>query len=188
MRGSPFLAPWANRLDEPAFYANGQRYAFDMDLGNVRGPTPMHGLLSRAEWEVIEVTADAGSAWATSRLEFYRHPLWMKQFPFAHAIEMTHRLKDGILEVHMRLRNLSAESMPVSIGFHPFLQLTGSKRHEWTLSIGARRQWLLDEKKIPTGATSPIEQFFPDPSAVPLRTRTSTTCSGISSETSRAEP
>src|SRR4051812_39059379 len=26
--GIPFLAPWANRLDEPAFYANGRKYAF----------------------------------------------------------------------------------------------------------------------------------------------------------------
>jgi aldose 1-epimerase len=39
----PFLAPWANRLDEQAFYANGKRYAFDMDLGNVRGAIPIHG-------------------------------------------------------------------------------------------------------------------------------------------------
>ena len=168
--GNPFLAPWANRLDELAFYANGRRYAFDIELGNVRGPTPIHGLLTRAEgWEVVELEADATSAWAVSRLEFFRYPLWMKQFPFAHTIEITHRLKDGVLEVHTRVLNQSVESMPVSIGFHPFLQLTGSKRHEWTLSIGARRQWLLDEKKIPTGATSPIEQFFPDPPAVPLR-------------------
>src|SRR5215831_8779845 len=32
----PFLAPWANRLDQQAFWANGKKYAFDMDLGNVR--------------------------------------------------------------------------------------------------------------------------------------------------------
>src|SRR5688572_26544588 len=35
--GVPFMGPWANRLDEQAFYANGRRYAFDMTLGNVRG-------------------------------------------------------------------------------------------------------------------------------------------------------
>jgi hypothetical protein len=33
---------WADILDEQAFYANGQRYAFDMQLGNVRG-RPGHG-------------------------------------------------------------------------------------------------------------------------------------------------
>ena len=40
MSGVPFLGPWANRLDEQAFYANGKRYPFDMELGNVRGCDP----------------------------------------------------------------------------------------------------------------------------------------------------
>ena len=31
MSGIPFMGPWANRLDEQAFYANGRKYAFDMD-------------------------------------------------------------------------------------------------------------------------------------------------------------
>src|SRR3981081_3210508 len=44
--GIPFLGPWANRLDEQAFYANGKRYAFDMALGNVRGTIPIHGFLA----------------------------------------------------------------------------------------------------------------------------------------------
>ena len=30
LHGIPLLAPWANRLDEQAFYANGKRYPFDM--------------------------------------------------------------------------------------------------------------------------------------------------------------
>src|SRR6185436_9539394 len=35
LSGIPFLGPWANRLDEQAFYANGRKYSFDMTLGNV---------------------------------------------------------------------------------------------------------------------------------------------------------
>src|SRR5947208_15827501 len=38
LSGMPFLAPFANRLDETAFYANGKQYNFDLELGNVRGP------------------------------------------------------------------------------------------------------------------------------------------------------
>jgi len=34
LHGIPLLAPWANRLDEQAFYANGKRYAFDMQMGS----------------------------------------------------------------------------------------------------------------------------------------------------------
>ena len=46
MSGIPFLAPWANRLDETAFYANGKKYSFSLELGNVRAGQnnhPMHG-------------------------------------------------------------------------------------------------------------------------------------------------
>ncbi len=38
--GIPFLAPWGNRLDQQAFWANGKKYAFDMALGNVTGVLP----------------------------------------------------------------------------------------------------------------------------------------------------
>src|SRR5262249_3145625 len=93
LSGIPFVGPWANRLDEQAFYANGKRYAFDMSLGNVRGAIPIHGFLSTTDrWRVIEAKADGKSAWLTSRLDFFKQPMWMKQFPFAHSIEVTYRL------------------------------------------------------------------------------------------------
>ena len=50
--GVPLLAPWANRLDEDAFYANGKRYAFDDGLGNIRRDQfrqPIHGLVLNAD-------------------------------------------------------------------------------------------------------------------------------------------
>jgi aldose 1-epimerase len=170
MSGIPFLGPWANRLDEQAFYANGVRYPFDMALGNVRGAIPIHGFLTtNPHWQLIEARADAASAWATSRLEFYRQPAWMKQFPFAHTIDMTYRLQNGVLEVVTLIRNMAAEPMPVAIGFHPYFRLADSPRDEWTVSVGARTRWLLASNKVPTGVTQPIEQLFPDPQAVVLR-------------------
>jgi aldose 1-epimerase len=170
LSGIPFLGPWANRLDEQAFYANGTRYAFDMALGNVRGAIPIHGFLTtNSHWQLVQAKADASSAWVTSRLEFYKQPAWMKQFPFAHTIEITHRLRNGVLEVATAIHNMSAEPMPVAIGFHPYFQLTDSRRDEWTLSIGARTHWLLAPTKVPTGATQPIDRLFPNPRAVALR-------------------
>lgn len=170
LNGIPLLAPFANRLDEQAFYANGKKYNFDMELGNVRGAIPIHGYLSGAkDWTLVEAKADAKAAWVTSRLEFYRNPQWMKQFPFAHTLQITYRLQDGELEVRTRLDNLSVEPMPVAIGFHPYFQLTDSTREDWTLSIGARTRWLLAQNKIPTGETEAIEKFLPNPQAVPLK-------------------
>jgi aldose 1-epimerase len=170
LNGNPFLGPWANRLDEQAFYANGKRYAFDMSLGNVRGAIPIHGFLTfNNQWKVVEVKADAVSARTTSRLEFYREPMWMKQFPFAHAIDMSYTLQDGVMQVTTRIHNLSTEPMPVAIGFHPYFQLTDSARDEWTIAVGAKTQWLLGETKVPTGETRAIESFFPDPKIIPLK-------------------
>ena len=43
--GMPLLSPFANRLDQMAFYANGKKYNFDTELGNVRG-NPFRALAS----------------------------------------------------------------------------------------------------------------------------------------------
>ena len=170
LNGIPLLAPFANRLDEQAFYANGKKYNFDMELGNVRGTIPIHGYLSGVkDWKLIEAKADATAAWVTNKLDFYRNPQWMKQFPFAHTLEMTYRLQDGVLEVRTKIQNLSVEPMPVAIGFHPYFQLTDSSREDWTLSVGAKTRWLLAENKIPTGETEAIGKFFPDPHAIALK-------------------
>src|SRR4051794_27077184 len=68
MSGIPFLGPWANRLDEQAFWANGKRYPFDMTLGNIRGGAiPIHGFLTLTDkWRMVEARADTASAWVTS--------------------------------------------------------------------------------------------------------------------------
>ncbi|HKE84013.1 MAG TPA: aldose 1-epimerase [Vicinamibacterales bacterium] len=168
--GIPFMGPWINRLDEQAFYANGKRYAFDMELGNVRGAIPIHGFLTTTDqWRVVGLNQSGDHASVTSRLEFFRQPAWMKQWPFAHTIEVTYRLKDGMLEVMTTVSNMSADPMPISIGFHPYFQLTDTMRDDWTIAVGARTRWTLAANKVPTGATEPIETFFPDPAAAHLR-------------------
>src|SRR5690242_377992 len=124
LNGMPLLAPFANRLDETAFYANGKKYNFDLELGNVRGPIPQTGYVNGSKaWQLVEARADAKSAWVTCRLDFYRIPPFIKQFPFAHTITMTYRVSDGTLEVHTKLDNLSTEPMPVAIGYHPIFEL-----------------------------------------------------------------
>ena len=104
-----------------------------------------------------------------SRLDFYKVPAWMKQWPFAHTVDMTYRLKDGVLEVLTEVTNLANEPMPLVIGYHPHFNLTDSKRDEWTASIAAKKHYLLPPQKLPTGETEPIETFASDPQAVSVK-------------------
>lgn len=167
--GVPFLAPWADLLDEQAFWANGKRYAFNMELGNVRGERPIHGLLaSWPLWEVTQASADARSAHVTSRLQFWKYPDLMEQWPFAHEYEITYSLANAVLEVKTTIRNLSLDPMPVAIGFHSFFQIPGIAREEWVARLPARVHVIADEHQIPTGEMRPLD--LPNP--LPLRDRT----------------
>ena len=112
------------------------------------------------QWRLVEFNSDAKAAWVTSKLDFYRHPDWMAQWPFAHTVEITYRLENGVLEVRTRVENLSLEPMPVSFGFEPSFRLTDSARDEWTLGIGARSTWLLTPAKIPTGEVRSVEEVY----------------------------
>src|SRR5437879_13715731 len=95
LSGIPFLAPWADLLNEPAFWANGKKYVFNMELGNVRGNMPIHGLLvTSALWRVTEVTADGRSARVTRRLEFWKYHELTAQRPYARVFEISCGLYD----------------------------------------------------------------------------------------------
>jgi aldose 1-epimerase len=163
--GAPFLAPWANRLDRDGFFANGKSYALNPALKNYRYDSnhhPIHGLLSYSNlWQVVRSGADDNSAWVTSRLEFWRYPDLMAQFPFAHVIEMTYRLRDGALEVETSIENLSNEPMPLAIGYHPYFRLSDTHRDTWQVHLAARDHVLLSDALIPTGELKPVD--LPDP-------------------------
>jgi aldose 1-epimerase len=164
--GIPFLAPWADLLNEPAFWANGKKYAFNMGLGNVRGNMPIHGLLTNSPlWHVTEAAADGESAHVTSRLEFWKYPDLAAQWPIAHEYEMTYRLANGELEVTTAIHNRSAEPMPVAIGFHSFFQIPDVPREEWVAHYPARVHVIADEHNIPTGEMRPLD--IPNP--LPLK-------------------
>ena len=157
--GNPLLAPWANRLDQDAFFANGKKYNLNPDLKNVGhdgNGKPIHGLLVYApQWKVTAIKSDGNAAWVTSRLEFWRYPDYMAQFPFAHNLEMTYKLSNGELEVETVLENLSTETMPVSLGYHPYFRLSDSKRDAWKVHLPVKEHVILSNVLIPTGQHEP---------------------------------
>ena len=163
--GNPFLAPWANRLDEHAFYAGGIRYELNRDLDNYltdQDGQPIHGLmLFSDQWEVKELRAGPGGSSVRSSLDFSRNPALMAQFPFAHRIEMTYELSGTTLGVHTAIENASMQPMPVSVGFHPYFELHDSSRDSWIVRIAARTVWDLNERFTPTESSRLSKRTYP---------------------------
>lgn len=170
--GIPFLAPWANRMDGTSFWANGKKYEFDMMLGNImkdQNSLPIHGLLSNATpWQVTGAGADRNSAHVTSKLEFWKYPDLMAQWPFAHEYEMTYRLADGALEVQTTVINHSTKAMPLAIGFHPYYRIPDVPRDQWTLRMPACKAVVADNRRVPTGEFTNSDL----PTPLPLQGRT----------------
>jgi aldose 1-epimerase len=163
--GVPFLGPWANRLDAAGYYANGKKYLLNNDLGNLRpggDQLYIHGLLNYSKlWKLVSLHADAKSAYVTSRLEFWKYPDLMAQFPFAHSIDMTYRLADGQLAVETVIHNLSAEAMPLAIGYHPYFTLPDAARDEWQVHLPVDEHLALTNKLVPTGER--LKMDLPEP-------------------------
>lgn len=164
--GNPFLAPWANRIDRDFFFFQGRKYLLNDALGNIRRDKfnqVIHGLLGfESRWEVVKKGASpARGAFLTSRLDFYKYPDLAAQFPFAQTYEVTHRLKDGKLEVTTCVTNVGRSALPLMMAYHPYFCPDGP-REEWTLNLSARTHWRLNSKLVATGETEPVAKFLPD--------------------------
>ncbi len=167
MGGVPFLWPWANRIDGLSYWVNGRKYTLNPDLGNLSPgsrATPIHGLLLYAkQWRMVRAAATEQGAELESSFEFWREPEMMAQFPFANAVTMIHRLREGALEVETRIENLCSEPLPVSLGFHPYFQVNDAPREEWRVRLPAREKFVLNERLIPTGEKRPNPYANPQP-------------------------
>ncbi|MDX2167336.1 MAG: aldose 1-epimerase [Deltaproteobacteria bacterium] len=158
--GIPLLHPWANRLGGLAYRAAGQTVRLDASsplLHKDGAGLPMHGLLAGYDrWRVVERGADAHGARLTAALDFGADAALLAGFPFPHTLTLAVTLRDATLSIATTLRPSGAAGVPVSFGFHPYLQLPGVPRAEWQVSAPVRERALLDARQIPTGAREPV--------------------------------
>lgn len=169
LNGIPFLAPWANRMTDGGFRWEGARYRFQDGLRLDANGLAIHGLLTASPlWEVTSLTADAAGASVTSRLEFWRHPQLMANWPIAHAYDMTYRLEACGLSIETSVRNLSSQPMPVALGFHPYFEIPGAPRDAGFAHLPVRKSIAMDPRLVATGEYRAVS--FPE--RVPLAQHT----------------
>jgi len=117
-----------------------------MTLGNITGAIPITVHEPDGPVAAGRVVRGAKAAWLDEQARRLPAAVWMKQWPFAHTIEMTTGSSER-LEVRTKVVNLSTEPMPVALGYHPWFQLTDSPREEWSVTVPARTRWLLSYQR-----------------------------------------
>ena len=153
--GIPFLHPWANRLGAARFELAGRQVDLDREglpLKRDGAGLPIHGLLTANGGWVVErhLETEDGGVLAAS-FDFGVHVLLMEAFPFAHRVELVATLKGAELTIATTV-HAAEEAVPISFGFHPYLQLPNLPRAEWVMEAPVRERLLLDKRQLPTGA------------------------------------
>ena len=148
--GCPLLYPWANRVSADRFEVRGRTVDATPALRDENGVL-LHGLpAARRGWRVEHI----GPTVVRARLE------WSDEhFPFAHEVLVEHVLTEDGLRTTTDVEG----DAPVAFGWHPFLRLPGEPRERWRVTLGSRRRFVLDERRLPTGETEP---WAPEPFAL----------------------
>jgi galactose mutarotase-like enzyme len=158
--GIPLLHPWANRLNGLSYTVAGRSVTLDPGsalLHRDANGLPMHGLLAaNRHWRVAARTADATKALLSATLDFAADPALLAAFPFPHTLALDVELREASLSITATLRPSAAVAVPVSFGFHPYLQLPGIDRAEWHIEAPVRRRLRLDAHMIPTGESEAV--------------------------------
>jgi len=147
-RGIPFLYPWANRL--------AKELPHTPLIKRDENDLPIHGLAT-TDWDVF-----ASTSWALgAKFDFGAHPELLEFFPYPHRLAM--RIDVGARAMTVRTTVVAGDerAVPVSFGFHPYLQLPDVLRSTWRIELPAMEHLELDELSIPTGESDfiPSECF-----------------------------
>jgi aldose 1-epimerase len=152
--GIPLLYPWANRLGTSTYRAGDDIVDIAPDAAGVRTDAnglPIHGLLAaHPDWRVVTESDDE----LLAEFDFTGHPELLASFPFPHTLELAVTLRNRTLTIRTAVLPTADRPVPLCYGFHPYLQLPGMPRADWTVQTPALRHLAVDDRGLPTGASS----------------------------------
>jgi aldose 1-epimerase len=149
--GVPILFP-PGRVKYAAFTFEGREYRLPAN----REPHHAHGELRERPWKVVATGADAaGGAYVSAEIDFAEHPDMLAYFPHAACFRFTYRLKDGTLSLSGEIANRSMQTMPLSLGFHPYFAFSKDEASRVRVIIPAASEWPLNADGYAAGEPKP---------------------------------
>jgi aldose 1-epimerase len=148
--GIPLLYPWANRLGDSTYQADGMTVTLTAGEHGVRtdpNGLPIHGVL--AAYPKWRVTHESGHE-ITGEVDFTDEDL-LASFPFPHRLALTITLFERTLRLRTSVTPTGERAVPMCFGFHPYLRLPDVPRAQWLIETPPMRHLTLDDDGLPTG-------------------------------------
>ena len=159
--GIPLLYPWANRLADFSYSAAGRTVEVPHDPTRIavdQNGLPIHGVIGgRLRWELTS-TPDPGAQSVSASLSWNDSARDLFEvFPFSHELRYEAQLSGGRLDVEIGVHASAADSVPLALGFHPYLCSPGLPREQWEIELPAMRRLALDADQIPVGPQQELD-------------------------------
>ena len=112
---------------------------------------PIHGVLAAYPgWRVMTESANE----LIAEVDFGADPRLLASFPYPHLLVVRVALVERTLTVHTTVTATGDKAVPLCFGFHPYLQLPGVPRAQWTIETPPLRHLIVDDRGLPTGETA----------------------------------
>ena len=115
--GIPILFPICGNLPDNTYTHQGKQYHLKQ-----------HGVARDLPWQVTEEKTDDHSASITLVLNSNEQTFAV--YPFAFQLTFTYQLQGNCLKIQQRYTNLSGETMPFSVGLHPYFSTSDKSQLE----------------------------------------------------------
>jgi aldose 1-epimerase len=126
--GAFVMLPFTNRLDPPIFEWDGNFVALQNGSSSGQG---LHGFGHRSQWEISNITNSSLS------LEF-EYSKKNHEWPWTFLAKLTYSLDEEGLTVLLSIHNTDNSSMPVCLGWHPFIPFAKSHiNNKFSLNFSA---------------------------------------------------
>ena len=159
LRDKPFaysgalMVPYAGRIPNATYRFAGRAYRLPV---NTRDGHAIHGLLYDRRWRIRKVVE--GDSFSSIEFEYIIKPDEFSGYPFYLRIDVKVVFDLYGLQVETKAKNLGDCDLPVSFGWHPYINAFGGSVDECFLSLPAEELVVLDSvSKVPTGEIIPVE-------------------------------
>jgi aldose 1-epimerase len=148
------LSPFVCRISEGKYEFENISYEFQNKFND---GSAIHGILVDKPFRVVEKSSREDEAFILLEHHYQQED---PAYPFEYLINVKYTLKTGgRLYLDTKVKNLSAQRIPMADGWHPYFSLEGEV-NDWLLSFHSREKLAFNEKLIPLGHTVEAPDFY----------------------------